>query len=328
MPAHHAILGGTFDRLHPGHHMLLAHAFMRARRVTIGIAQPELYKDKDYAEGIEDYATREQALRNYLSIHQLLDRTTLIPISDQYGTTLTDPSIDMIIVSPATEATAREINGERKNRQLPEMQIVVVPFVKASDGEPISSERIRAGIIDQEGISYLKFFMDKPEYVLPENLREMLKQPVGEVTRDVETIKSQITDDTVIISVGDIVSLALRKAGIPVTLSILDKMTHREPMDTKELDTYFPINDYTIRNPAGTINKEFGPIFVKAANYILPQVMFVEGEEDLLALPSIMLAPLGALVTYGQIDLGMVVVRINEEKKNYARHLLSLIVRG
>lgn len=328
MPAAHAIIGGTFDRLHPGHHMLLAHAFMRAQRVTIGIAQPELYQDKDYAETIQDYATREQALRNYLNIHQLLERATLIPIDDQYGTTLTDPSIDVIIVSPSTEATAKEINTERVARQLPEMQVVVVPLVKADDGEPISSERIREGIIDQEGTSYLKFFVDKPEYILPENLREMLKQPVGEVTQDIEVIKSQITEDTVTIAIGDIVSLALRKAGIPVTLSILDKMTHRKPMDTKELDTYFPQADYTIANPAGTINKDFGPIFVKAANYVLPQVMFVEGEEDLLALPSIMLAPLGTLVIYGQFELGMVVVRINEEKKNYARHLLSLIIRG
>ncbi|MEK7605754.1 MAG: pantetheine-phosphate adenylyltransferase [Patescibacteria group bacterium] len=328
MPAQHAIIGGTFDRLHPGHHMLLAHAFMRAERVTIGIAESELYQDKDYAEVIEDYATREQTLKNYLAIHQLLDRTTLIPITDQYGTTLTDPSIDVIIVSPATEETAKKINTERKNRQLPEMQIVVVPFVKADDGEPVSSERIRQGIIDQEGTSYLKFFVDSPEYILPENLREMLKQPVGEVTRDIETIKAQITDDTTIITIGDIVSLALRKTGIPVTLSILDKMTHREPMDTKELDIYFPQADYTISNPAGTINKDFGPLLVKAIENIIPQVMFVDGEEDLLALPSIMLAPLGALVIYGQINLGMVVVRITDAKKNYARHLLSLIIRG
>jgi uncharacterized protein (UPF0218 family) len=45
------------------------------------------------------------------------------------------------------------------------------------------------------------------------------------------------------------------------------------------------------------------------------QTIVVAGEEDLLALPAILLAPLGAIVLYGQWDRGAILVKVNEEKK-------------
>jgi len=41
----------------------------------------------------------------------------------------------------------------------------------------------------------------------------------------------------------------------------------------------------------------------------------VTGEEDLLALPAIVLAPLGSVVLYGQYDKGVVINEVTEELK-------------
>ena len=43
--------------------------------------------------------------------------------------------------------------------------------------------------------------------------------------------------------------------------------------------------------------------------------IIVEGEEDLLTLPVIKFAPLGALVVYGQPYVGMVLVMVTERTK-------------
>ena len=50
----------------------------------------------------------------------------------------------------------------------------------------------------------------------------------------------------------------------------------------------------------------------------------IQGEEDLLALPAILLAPLGSVVIYGQKDLGVVVVEVTEEKKEEVKKIINL----
>jgi len=61
----------------------------------------------------------------------------------------------------------------------------------------------------------------------------------------------------------------------------------------------------------------------EAISHSTPQIILVDGEEDLLALPTMLLAPLDTYVVYGQYNLGMVVVRITEEIKSLARNLLT-----
>ncbi len=49
--------------------------------------------------------------------------------------------------------------------------------------------------------------------------------------------------------------------------------------------------------------------------------IIVEGEEDLLTIPAVLLAPNRAIVIYGQPGTGAVVVNINEESKKHYRNL-------
>jgi len=49
----------------------------------------------------------------------------------------------------------------------------------------------------------------------------------------------------------------------------------------------------------------------------------IKGEEDLLTLPAILLAPLGAIVIYGQKDVGAVVVEVTEEIKQKISNIIN-----
>jgi hypothetical protein len=53
------------------------------------------------------------------------------------------------------------------------------------------------------------------------------------------------------------------------------------------------------------------------------QIIIIKGEEDLLTLAAILLAPLGSLVLYGQWNLGVVAVEVTEERKKEIEKVLS-----
>ena len=75
----------------------------------------------------------------------------VIPLNDVFGTTIYDGDFDAIVVSEETEPTAVEINEIRTSKGMRPLDIVVVSFVLAYDGTPISSTRIRRGEINQNG---------------------------------------------------------------------------------------------------------------------------------------------------------------------------------
>ena len=75
----------------------------------------------------------------------------VVPLEDPYGTTIYDENIEAIVVSEETEPTAVEINEIRVSKGMMPLDIVVVSFVLAYDGTPISSTRIRSGEINQNG---------------------------------------------------------------------------------------------------------------------------------------------------------------------------------
>lgn len=338
MQLKHAIIGGTFDHFHIGHQALLNEAFKRADKVSLGISKPELYQHKLLSQTIEDYATRERSIINYLKQNNLIDRAMLVPITDMYGTTLIDPTIDAVVVSPDTEENAKIINDQRKSEGLPLMEIITVPYVLGDDRESVSSERIRSGEIDREGHSYFMFFQSRDGYKLPDNLRDELKKPVGTVVSETNKLSDLIQNPISLITVGDIATATLLETDIHPDIAIIDLRTQRHPLEeqVKERFLQFPIS---LSNPAGTINPEIGNILrsffserASVGNESKSQpstssgqttILRVEGEEDLLALPAMLLSPLGAVMIYGQYNLGMVVVKITEDKKEYAKHLLE-----
>jgi cytidyltransferase-like protein len=326
-PFKQAIVGGTFDHLHAGHKKFLDAAFLHAEHVHINISLPELTKHKPFFQSIQPYDVREKNIIEYLAKNHVTNRATIHQLHDIYGMAATDTHCEAIFVTESTVNNAELINIQRHKNNLPPLEIVMVSYLTGTDKQVISSQRIRAGETDRDGNSYDAFFLGKNEYVLPQALRAKLQQPIGKIFPDMQSLHQSVNKTTTIIAVGDIVSLSLLEEGYTSAICIIDYQTRRHPLDKETLPQPFRSPTLTIANPHGTINKEFAKLYrgalKKQRESQKMQVIAVDGEEDLLALPALLFSPINSVVIYGQYNAGVVVVTVTEEIKDYARKLLK-----
>lgn len=324
----HSVIGGTFDHLHIGHKKLIDEAFSLSEKVTIGLSTQSLYQKKFLSYLIDSYETREAELKSFLLEKDYLSRAEIIPLKDIFGPSLTTKNIDAIFVTQTTFPSAQIINEERQKKGLPKIEIITVPFVKDESGETITSERIRLGEINRDGYVYFNIFKNKEKLNLPLSLREQLRKPVGTPVADVGKIKESISEQSLLITVGDIVTKSLRDINCIPDIEIIDFKTRRSSIDSELINQYKKMNKKTYRNEAGSIHKEVIDAYIEAVKNCVTnhqkQTIIIEGEEDLLTLPAILLAPLHSLVCYGQFDLNAVImVDVTEEKKQLITGLLE-----
>lgn len=138
-------VGGTFDKFHDGHKKLLSTAFEIGNEIEIGVTSDAFGGLKG---DIDSCKVRMDNLKSFFS-----DKSNfiIVPLEDPYGTTIYDKDFEAIVVTEETEPTAVEINKIRSSKDMKPLDIVVVSFVLAYDGTPISSTRIRSGEINQSG---------------------------------------------------------------------------------------------------------------------------------------------------------------------------------
>ena len=80
------------------------------------------------------------------------DRKYLITkLESRFGAGIFTKDIEAIVVSAETLPSVESANLKRVQSGLPEMKVEVVPMIVAQNGSRISSTRIRAGEIDEEG---------------------------------------------------------------------------------------------------------------------------------------------------------------------------------
>ena len=105
-------------------------------------------------------------------------------------------------------------------------------------------------------------------------------------------------------------------------------MTHRKKWDKFEhidMDEKFLIN---AKNPPGMLTSSIFEACSKAISQSEIVTIFVDGEEDLVPIPLILMAPLGTILLYGQPNEGVIVREIDISAKRRARRFLdSFIVR-
>src|SRR2546427_11853142 len=85
-------------------------------------------------------------------------------------------------------------------------------------------------------------------------------------------------------TVGDIASGETLASGIQVNLRIVDQMTLRKSISPIEIKAE---RVYRVRNPAGIVTKEAWDA-IKGALQHSEAVIYVDGEEDMLAIPAIL----------------------------------------
>ncbi len=154
-------------------------------------------------------------------------------------------------------------------------------------------------------------------YILPEKLKPKLKKPWGkaifgnkkEVLKKFERFlkKKKIKK---IITVGDFCS-----KNLPSHIKIFDGKIKRRQI--KKILNF----SLKCKNPKGTIQKEVWKILKKAIKE--NKNLFVEGEEDLLVIPAVLLAPKNSLVVYGFPQKGICAIEVNKKTKNKIKKLLK-----
>ena len=150
---------------------------------------------------------------------------------------------------------------------------------------------------------------------LPNDLRDQLKNPLGNLISDSdpnkENIIKEISAESVLITVGDRTTENMLKLGLKPQIQIIDGLEKRNKRLVPADDAIS--TNLSCKNPPGEITEESIQVIQKAFSSEPPVRITVDGEEDLLVLPVCIFAPENSVVMYGQPNEGLVIVHITPE---------------
>ena len=160
---------------------------------------------------------------------------------------------------------------------------------------------------------------------LPDNLRDQLKNPLGNLISDndpnKENIIKEISTESVLITVGDRTTENMLQLGLKPQIQIIDGLEKR---NRRVVPTDDAVNtNLSCRNPPGEITEESMQVIQKAFSSKPPVRITVDGEEDLLVLPVCMSAPENSVVLYGQPNEGLVLVHVTPEIQAKVQKILD-----
>src|SRR5437867_5755712 len=151
---------------------------------------------------------------------------------------------------------------------------------------------------------------------LPESLREYLRLPIGALTQG-PSILPTIGRASPVVTVGDFCTLALVARGRTPDICVVDFKTKRQA-DPELREALQRIGSKVLRvtNPPATITPDAWLVLSDAFKSDERVRVEVRGEEELLALVCIALAPPSGAVLYGMPSQGVAVVRAYETAKS------------
>lgn len=143
----HVAVGGTFDRLHAGHRLLLAATALAAsRRVYVGITADELLSKKAHREWLQPYEARRDAALEFMRAVRPGVEAQAGALSDPSAPTQAelDEGMQALVVSRETLAGGEAINRGRVGRGFAPLRLLVVGVVgERADGSKLSSSELR-----------------------------------------------------------------------------------------------------------------------------------------------------------------------------------------
>jgi pantetheine-phosphate adenylyltransferase len=142
--------GGTFDEIHIGHLALLARAFREGEKVIIGVSSDDFAARRGKKLN-HSFEQRVRKLRNVIRKEFGNVMFEIARLDGDFGPVVTSGNVSALIASKETERKGKILNEMRADRGLKPVKIVAVDLVRAEDGSPISSTRMRAGEIDGRG---------------------------------------------------------------------------------------------------------------------------------------------------------------------------------
>ena len=316
------LVGGTFDRFHKGHKVLLQSALEAAELVEVWITNDEMSASKSPI--IQSFEDRREAILAWAD-----ERITTHELEDNYGPAPMRKDCDSIICTPETLGNCQKINEIRLQNGLLPLEIIEVQHSLDESGGIISSSRIRAGLIDCDGKLWVQDSQKGQTYYFHMGLDEELKKPNGELFTGPEESPEVAMSSAMgnlapgsIIAVGDVCAATLLELGVVADIAVIDGMTKRVELDNKVDLSKFDVH-LNAHNPPGQITPSLFTAVASALHNDQTTCIEVEGEEDLAPIVIHLLAPIGTNVVYGQPNKGVVLRVTTLESKEQCRDLLS-----
>ncbi|MEE8179341.1 MAG: pantetheine-phosphate adenylyltransferase [Nitrosopumilaceae archaeon] len=143
-------MGGTFDIIHKGHIELLRKSFSISSKVIIGLSSDELVK-KMGKKISNNYHQRFESLSTAIEKNFPNSSYQISKLENDFGPAVLEEGVEALVVSEETKNMGQILNQLRAKKNLPPVEVIVVPMVLAKDGSIISTTRIRDSEIDNEG---------------------------------------------------------------------------------------------------------------------------------------------------------------------------------
>ncbi|XP_072949345.1 bifunctional coenzyme A synthase isoform X2 [Epargyreus clarus] len=228
-------LGGTFDKLHNGHKILLSQAALRAtKHVTVGVTDVNMIQSKILWELVEPVEDRMKAVYEFLTDINPDLEYNIVPLHDMYGPTKDDPRFQLIIVSEETIRGAEKVNEKRKEKGLSVLDVHVIGLATdlrkqcAEEESKVSSSNQRMRLLG----TFLKPPMPNPNipdwpYVIG---------LAGGIASGKTNITERLRLKGAAVVNCDIIAHELYKPGLPLNHTISEEFGKHVITETGEVD--------------------------------------------------------------------------------------------
>lgn len=128
------VLGGTFDRLHNGHKVLLNKAAeLASEGIVVGVTDKEMIAKKSLFEMIEPVEFRINRVVDFVEDISGQAKCLAEPITDPFGPSTRISDLEAIVVSRETIKGADAVNKKRNEQGMTQLDVIIVELIEGAD---------------------------------------------------------------------------------------------------------------------------------------------------------------------------------------------------